>query len=451
MGRTRTGRSPRAASASPPGGSRSSTSSRATSRSRTRTGRAPSSRTARSTTTPSSGASSSAQGTGSRTDHSDTETIVHAYEQWGLGFAARLRGMFAVAIWDAKQRRLVLARDRFGIKPLYYRAADGELSFASELDALPKGDLDLDALEAFLATNCVPGPLSIFREIRKLPPGSRARVGGRSRVAGAIRPAGAAAGAAGRRGGARSRSAGRGSATRCAAHLVSDVPVGVLLSGGVDSGTLTAFASERSSEPVRTFSIGFEEASFDELDGARAVSARYGTLHREARAPPRRGAASPRARRRLRRAVRRLVGPADVPGLPPRRRGREGRAVGRGRRRALRRLLHLRRRRARRSLRRSGPGRPSGGRAPALLDPASELRLPREAVRTGGAPAAARAARGVEGDLLRRCPGRADGPAPRVRSLVAATRRGSPRPRGSSCSADSRTSTSAAISSTTCS
>src|SRR5579862_3294821 len=106
-----------------------------------------------------------------RTDHSDTEVVVHAYEQWDVGFAERLRGMFAMAIWDARERRLVLARDRFGIKPLYYRDVDGELSFASELDALPKGELDLDALEAFLATNTVPAPLSIFREIRKLQPG----------------------------------------------------------------------------------------------------------------------------------------------------------------------------------------------------------------------------------------------------------------------------------------
>src|SRR5262249_54015411 len=106
-----------------------------------------------------------------RTDHSDTGTIVHAYGRWGNGVAERLRGMSAVAIWDAGRRRLVLARDRFGIKPLYYREAGGGLEFASELDALPRGDLDLDAFEAFLATNCVPGPLSIFREIRKLPPG----------------------------------------------------------------------------------------------------------------------------------------------------------------------------------------------------------------------------------------------------------------------------------------
>src|SRR5262249_45360283 len=102
---------------------------------------------------------------------SDTEVLVHGYEQWGLGFPERLRGMFAVALWDARERRLVLARDRFGIKPLYYRDVAGELAFASELDALPKGELDLDAVEAFLAFNSIPAPLSIFREIRKLPPG----------------------------------------------------------------------------------------------------------------------------------------------------------------------------------------------------------------------------------------------------------------------------------------
>ena len=211
---------------------------------------------------------------------SDTETIVHAYEEWDLGFAERLRGMFAIAIWDARRKRLVLARDRFGIKPLYYRDVDGELSFASELDALPKGDLDLDALEAFLATNTVPTPLSIFREIRKLPPGHvltwedgkvalerfarpgplPVRVDDEAELLEECR--------------ARLRDSVR-------AHLVSDVPVGVLLSGGVDSGSLAALASEESSEPVRTFSIGFEEQSFDELAGARAVSERYGTRHRE--------------------------------------------------------------------------------------------------------------------------------------------------------------------------
>src|SRR5213080_1900485 len=101
----------------------------------------------------------------------DTEVLVHGYEQWGAGLWERLRGMFAVAVWDARSRTLTLARDRFGIKPLYYRDVGGELSFASELDALPRGEIDLDALDAFLAFNAVPAPLSIFREIRKLPPG----------------------------------------------------------------------------------------------------------------------------------------------------------------------------------------------------------------------------------------------------------------------------------------
>ncbi len=212
--------------------------------------------------------------------HSDTETIVHAYEEWGLGFAERLRGMFAVAIWDSRRARLVLARDRFGIKPLYYRDRGGELSFASELDALPKGELDLDALEAFLATNCVPSPLSIFREIRKLPPGHTLTwQEGRVTIERYSRP-----GPLPVRGEDEAelleecRSRLRDSVR---AHLVADVPVGVLLSGGVDSGTLAAFASELSSEAVRTFSIGFEESSFDELAGARAVAERYGTTHRE--------------------------------------------------------------------------------------------------------------------------------------------------------------------------
>src|SRR5437588_6313462 len=189
--------------------------------------------------------------------------------------------MFAVAVWDARERRLVLARDRFGIKPLYYRDVEGELSFSSELDALPKGEIDLDALEAFLAFNVVPGPLSIFEDIRKLLPGHAlswhdgrieieryARTGPlparhdedeaelveecRARLRDSVR-----------------------------AHLIADVPVGVLLSGGVDSGALTALAAQESPEPVRTFSIGFDDASFDELAGARLVAERYGTRHRE--------------------------------------------------------------------------------------------------------------------------------------------------------------------------
>src|SRR3989454_7009663 len=211
----------------------------------------------------------------------DTEVLVHLYEEHGVDFAERLRGMFAIAIWDSRRRRLVLARDRFGIKPLYYRAADGELAFASELRALPRGEIDLDALEAFLAFNSIPAPLTIFREIRKLPPGhlliwEDGRVDLRRFARPApieeIREDEEAELVEELR--SRLRDAVR-------AHRVSDVPVGVLLSGGVDSAFLAALAADESSEALRTFSIGFEERSFDELTGARLVAERYGTQHRE--------------------------------------------------------------------------------------------------------------------------------------------------------------------------
>jgi asparagine synthase (glutamine-hydrolysing) len=215
--------------------------------------------------------------------HGDTEVLVHAYEEWGTHFATRLRGMFALAVWDAPRRRLTLARDRYGIKPLYYRTQGEEVSFASELRALPRGELDFDALEAFLTFNSIPAPLSIFREIRKLPAGHvLIWEHGRAELERYVRP------------GpvpieelrdddeaelleelrARLRDSVR-------AHLVSDVPVGVLLSGGVDSAALAALAAQESSEPLRTFSIGFEERSFNELDDARLVARMYATDHHE--------------------------------------------------------------------------------------------------------------------------------------------------------------------------
>jgi len=217
--------------------------------------------------------------------HGDTEVLVHLYEQEGLEFARRLRGMFAVALWDAPRRRLVLARDRYGIKPLYYRAdpRSGGLEFASELRALPRGEIDLDALEAFLAFNSIPAPLTIFREVRKLPPGHLlVWEAGETRLERFARPAPVALeelrdddeGELIEELRARLRDSVR-------AHLVSDVPVGVLLSGGIDSSALTALAAEESSEAVRTFSIGFEERSFDELGDARLVAERYGAQHRE--------------------------------------------------------------------------------------------------------------------------------------------------------------------------
>ncbi len=210
----------------------------------------------------------------------DTEVLAHMYEEHGDAFVSRLRGMFALAIWDRGRRRLVLARDRFGIKPMYYREADGELSFASELRALPRGEIDVDALEAFLAFNSIPAPLTIYRDVRKLPAGhTLVWQDGAVRIERFARP-----GPLPERTDddaelveelrARLRDSVR-------AHLVSDVPVGVLLSGGVDSSLLAALAAEESDDQLRTFSIGFEERSFDELDGARLVARRYGTRHRE--------------------------------------------------------------------------------------------------------------------------------------------------------------------------
>jgi asparagine synthase (glutamine-hydrolysing) len=213
----------------------------------------------------------------------DTEVLAHLYEEHGLDFVDRLRGMFAIALWDARDRRLVLARDRYGIKPLYYREGDGELAFASELRALPRGEIDLDALEAFLTFNSIPAPLTIFREVRKLPPGhiltwhdSRTEITRYARPAPVradeVRTDDEAELVEELR--ARLRDSVR-------AYLASDVPVGVLLSGGIDSATLTALAAQESPDAVRTFSIGFEERSFDELADARLVAQHYGTRHEE--------------------------------------------------------------------------------------------------------------------------------------------------------------------------
>jgi asparagine synthase (glutamine-hydrolysing) len=216
--------------------------------------------------------------------HSDTETLVHLYERDGLAFARSLRGMFAVAIWDDRRRRLVLARDRFGIKPLYYRVAGGTLEFASEVRSLPRGEIDLDALECFLAFNSIPGPYSIFRDVRKLQPGhllvweesgeirieryahpvpvpeSELREDDEAELVEELR--------------ARMRDSVR-------AHLLSDVPVGVLLSGGVDSSLLAALAAQETVDAVHTFTVGFAERSFDERADARRVAERYATNHHE--------------------------------------------------------------------------------------------------------------------------------------------------------------------------
>jgi asparagine synthase (glutamine-hydrolysing) len=221
---------------------------------------------------------------------SDTEVLVHLYEEHGPHFVERLRGMFAIALWDERKHQLVIARDRFGIKPLYYSLSDGTLSFASELKALLRQpgfsrEIDLDALDAFLAFGFVPGPMTIFIAARKLLPGNLMVWDGAStdvHIEQYARPGTAPAEAL--------RSEDEETLAEelrerlrdsVRAHLIADVPVGVLLSGGIDSCMLTALAAEESSERVSTFTIGFDERHFDERGPARLVAERYGTDHHE--------------------------------------------------------------------------------------------------------------------------------------------------------------------------
>lgn len=220
--------------------------------------------------------------------HSDTEVIAHLYEEYGSDFARHLRGMFAAVVWDRKRQRLLIARDRFGIKPVYYREKNGVLSFASELKSLIlqpdfSREIDTRALEAYLATNFVPTPMTIFRDAKKLEAGHVLICDGgvvTSRRFADPRPAQTdqllCAGTGDLREELLRRL--RGSVK---AHLVSDVPVGVMLSGGIDSGALVALAAESSRDPIKTFTIGFKESGFSEVEPARAVARRYGTDHHE--------------------------------------------------------------------------------------------------------------------------------------------------------------------------
>lgn len=218
----------------------------------------------------------------------DTEVLLHLYLRDGPDFVCKLRGMFALAVWDRRRSQLLLARDRFGIKPLYYASLQGKLTFASELKALLQDpalprEIDRDALHSYLAFNSIPAPLTIFESARKLPAGHMLTCSPSGvRVERFARP-----GPASRertRSGSIAELAGelaRRLTDSVHAHLLADVPVGVLLSGGVDSSVLTALAASLRGEPLKTFSVGFRERSFNELDLARQVARRYGTDHHE--------------------------------------------------------------------------------------------------------------------------------------------------------------------------
>jgi asparagine synthase (glutamine-hydrolysing) len=219
---------------------------------------------------------------------SDTEVLPHLYEEYGRGMVEHLNGMFAFALWDARRRRLFIARDRFGEKPLYWGVFDKTFLFASEpkvllAHPLVHPSLNLDALRQYLSFDYVPAPLSIYQGIKKLPAAHTLTVeDGRVDVQPywhlsykKRQPVPTEEEAA-----AELRKLMEDSVRM---RLVSDVPLGVLLSGGVDSSTVAAMAVRSSSETVKTFSISFAESSFDESTYARAVAKFLGTDHHEER------------------------------------------------------------------------------------------------------------------------------------------------------------------------
>ena len=218
---------------------------------------------------------------------SDVEVIAHLYEEGGTDALAGLDGMFAFALWDRRGHRLVLGRDRVGIKPLYVAETGGRLLFGSEAKCLLAAgldpDLDLQALHDYLTLGYVPGPASIFRGVRQLPPGHLlvAEPGGRVRTERYWDLRGHAGRGARRTDGEWEAELLASLRAAVESHLMSDVPLGVFLSGGLDSSTIVALMHELGVHPIRTFTIGFAERSFSEIDGARQVATRFGTEHHE--------------------------------------------------------------------------------------------------------------------------------------------------------------------------
>ncbi len=219
--------------------------------------------------------------------NSDTEVLVHLYEELGEKLVNRLRGMFAFAIWDTKRERLLLARDRIGLKPLYYYRDSQRVLFGSEIKAIlsqpnVSRELDLHALEAYLTYGVVPGEQSIFRHIRKLPAAQTLTIGRENWNASPktywelkVEPD-------------ESKTLDQwieeltvkfDETTQM--HRLADVPVGAFLSGGVDSSAVVASLMKSGGEPVKTFSIGFEEEAYSELPYARTVAQQFGTDHVE--------------------------------------------------------------------------------------------------------------------------------------------------------------------------
>ncbi len=220
---------------------------------------------------------------------SDTEVIVHLYEEFGRECVQRLRGMFAFALWDRNARTLFVARDRLGIKPLYYAETPRGLVFASEMKSLYhfpglRREVSHEGLLAYLQFGYVPDPLSILRGVSKLPPGHwlEARPHEAVDVRSYWDPAPFFEET--RRWGSEdelARELQRRLAEAVRSHLVSDVPVGAFLSGGIDSSAVVALMASELGHPVKTFSIGFAQGEYNELPYARVVAQRFGTEHHE--------------------------------------------------------------------------------------------------------------------------------------------------------------------------
>lgn len=235
--------------------------------------------------------------------HSDTETLLAALGAWGIEAALkRCVGMFVFALWDRESRTLTLARDRLGEKPLYYGWQGKTFLFGSELKALKahpafRAEINRDALALFLRHNAIPAPYSIYRGIHKLPPGTFLQIdaedalspGSSPRGRGGITPYWSARSVAE----AGQRNLFRGSDAEAVTELerllgqavggqmVADVPLGAFLSGGIDSTTVVALMQAQSSRPVKTFTIGFSEAGYNEAEHAHAVARHLGTEHTE--------------------------------------------------------------------------------------------------------------------------------------------------------------------------
>jgi asparagine synthase (glutamine-hydrolysing) len=216
--------------------------------------------------------------------NSDTEVIIHAYEEYGEGCAAVLNGMFAFALWDDNRKQLLIARDRVGIKPLYYTDQGGRFVFGSELKAIcavPGLQLEIDsaAVDHFLTLEYIPGPKTIYKNVHKLPAGHFMTVrAGHTRIAsyweipqtpinnreevcveivrGLLQES-------------------------VKMQMISDVPLGAFLSGGIDSSAVVALMTKSSTDPIRTFAIGFEDDSYNEVSYARRIASQFNTIHHE--------------------------------------------------------------------------------------------------------------------------------------------------------------------------